>query len=190
MSVKRKNMIVGEGGNLFAGSPLRFLIYSMSNTSFVGHAELVSASLNKNGCPGHSEILEQVQDDGRKSFRTVIVLFLLCSSISFASNFTPADSLKNKYDVNDPRNPHCPCHQYQKMADEEYARSQRKERNVNVVNGEQKNPDLSLRRQHGPLDLFRYCHKKRKFMGKNKNGKGYRIMKNKISDKLSRCFHF
>lgn len=30
------------------------------------------------------------------------------------------DSLKTKYDLNDPRNPNCPCHKYQKQADEEY----------------------------------------------------------------------
>jgi len=30
------------------------------------------------------------------------------------------DSLKSKYDINDPRNPNCPCHKYQKIADEEY----------------------------------------------------------------------
>lgn len=26
------------------------------------------------------------------------------------------------YPITDPRNPHCPCHKYQKLADEEYAR--------------------------------------------------------------------
>ena len=30
------------------------------------------------------------------------------------------DSLKNKYELNDPRNPNCPCHKYQKLADEEF----------------------------------------------------------------------
>lgn len=25
-----------------------------------------------------------------------------------------------QYDINDPRNPNCPCHKYQKIADEEY----------------------------------------------------------------------
>ena len=31
-------------------------------------------------------------------------------------------SLKSQttFDINDPRNPHCPCHKYQKLADEEY----------------------------------------------------------------------
>ncbi len=30
------------------------------------------------------------------------------------------DSLKNKYNINDPRNPDCPCHIYQKKAEREY----------------------------------------------------------------------
>jgi hypothetical protein len=30
------------------------------------------------------------------------------------------------FDINDPRNPHCPCHKYQKLADDEYKRLLRK----------------------------------------------------------------
>lgn len=30
------------------------------------------------------------------------------------------DTSKVKYDINDPRNPDCPCHQYQKLAEQEY----------------------------------------------------------------------
>ena len=35
----------------------------------------------------------------------------------------PPDSLKIKYDKNDPRNPDCPCHSYQKRADKEFRRA-------------------------------------------------------------------
>lgn len=37
------------------------------------------------------------------------------------------DSSKTKYDINDPRNPHCPCHKYQKLADDEYRKLKEKE---------------------------------------------------------------
>ncbi|MBA3680206.1 MAG: hypothetical protein H0W73_03325 [Bacteroidetes bacterium] len=37
------------------------------------------------------------------------------------------DSLKSEYDIKDPRNPNCPCHKYQKLADEEYRKSLGKE---------------------------------------------------------------
>ncbi len=30
------------------------------------------------------------------------------------------DSLKTNYNLNDPRNPNCPCHKYQKLADDEF----------------------------------------------------------------------
>jgi hypothetical protein len=48
---------------------------------------------------------------------SVFFLILMLSFSSFAGN---EDSLKSKYDINDPRNPKCPCHKYQKLADEEY----------------------------------------------------------------------
>ncbi len=47
-------------------------------------------------------------------------VFILISSISLAGSFTPPDSLKSEYPINDPRNPNCPCHAQQKIADEEY----------------------------------------------------------------------
>jgi hypothetical protein len=34
---------------------------------------------------------------------------------------------QNNFDINDPRNPHCPCHKYQKLADEEYRKLKEKE---------------------------------------------------------------
>jgi hypothetical protein len=45
--------------------------------------------------------------------------FLFASYASFA---TGGDTTKVKYDINDPRNPDCPCHKYQQLADEEYQR--------------------------------------------------------------------
>lgn len=40
----------------------------------------------------------------------------------------PADSLKNKYVITDPRNPGCACHMYQNMADKEFRKLLKKER--------------------------------------------------------------
>lgn len=44
----------------------------------------------------------------------ILFLFVLFFSMSTKSQTT--------FDINDPRNPHCPCHKYQKLADEEYAK--------------------------------------------------------------------
>jgi len=49
---------------------------------------------------------------------------------------------QTSYDINDPRNPNCPCHKYQKIADEEYARLM-KEKNKGVAVGERNSPDYN-----------------------------------------------
>jgi hypothetical protein len=49
----------------------------------------------------------------------LIVVFFLGIKILNAS-VAKGDSLKTKYELNDPRNPNCPCHKYQKLADEEF----------------------------------------------------------------------
>jgi hypothetical protein len=38
----------------------------------------------------------------------------------------PKDSTKQKYDLNDPRNPDCPCHKYQKLAEDEYKNKEKR----------------------------------------------------------------
>ena len=48
------------------------------------------------------------------SSRKGLILFLLV--LFFSVN----GKSQTTFDINDPRNPHCPCHKYQKLADEEY----------------------------------------------------------------------
>jgi hypothetical protein len=50
-------------------------------------------------------------------FICTLCLFLYTSPCKAA---LPKDSIKKKYDLNDPRNPDCPCHKYQKLAEDEY----------------------------------------------------------------------
>jgi hypothetical protein len=56
-----------------------------------------------------------IPDTVRRRFLAVASLFLFFSITAQTS----------QYDINDPRNPHCPCHKYQKIADEEFAKLQR-----------------------------------------------------------------
>ncbi|MFO0356336.1 MAG: hypothetical protein ACK50A_05230 [Sphingobacteriaceae bacterium] len=51
----------------------------------------------------------------------LIFISLLFMLTPFQTLYSNGDSLKT-YPLNDPRNPNCPCHQYQKLADEEYKR--------------------------------------------------------------------
>jgi hypothetical protein len=51
----------------------------------------------------------------------VLFFILLCFQFSFANSIGfKGDSLTAKYPINDPRNPNCECHKYQKLADDEF----------------------------------------------------------------------
>ncbi len=55
----------------------------------------------------------------------ILTFVLFFFQFSFASATVKEDSLKSspdsyRDDINDPRNPNCPCHKYQKLADDEY----------------------------------------------------------------------
>ena len=52
---------------------------------------------------------------------TYLFLLFSCSIIAQENNGT-------QYDINDPRNPNCPCHKYQQTADEEYQRELNKQK--------------------------------------------------------------
>lgn len=64
----------------------------------------------------------------------LFILLLLFSSSAFSQNIQ-----NQQYDINDPRNPNCPCHKLQKMADDEY----NKQRNDNN-NNEQRQFAMNL----------------------------------------------
>lgn len=54
----------------------------------------------------------------------LFILFLLISNSAFSQNIQ-----NQEYDINDPRNPNCPCHKLQQMADDEYKRIQNNDNN-------------------------------------------------------------
>jgi hypothetical protein len=54
--------------------------------------------------------------------RLLVLLFLLFTHLSSAQ---PGND-KQVFDLNDPRNPDCPCHKYQKMADDEFEQLNKK----------------------------------------------------------------
>lgn len=56
--------------------------------------------------------------------RLLGLLFFLFTQISFAQ---PGND-KQVFDLNDPRNPDCPCHKYQKMADDEFEQINKKKK--------------------------------------------------------------
>ncbi len=56
-------------------------------------------------------------------------------------SFAQPNNSKQEFDLNDPRNPDCPCHKYQKMADEEFRKTQKE----NKLNQEEKKTDIEQR---------------------------------------------
>lgn len=84
-----------------------------------------------------------------------VLLFLVLSTSNAAATQSirtiPSDTdevAEQEYDINDPRNPNCPCHQYQKQADEEYQRMQQQQANTNS----DKDNDASEKPQDNPDD--------------------------------------
>ena len=63
------------------------------------------------------------------------LFILLCFSFCFANaSVLKGDSLESNYDIKDPRNPNCPCHKYQKLADDEFRKLLGKEVKINPDN--------------------------------------------------------
>ena len=63
-----------------------------------------------------------------------LFMSLRAESRSVGVRNIPADTSKNKYDLNDPRNPNCPCHKYQNLANQEYSNVQMQQGNYVVNN--------------------------------------------------------
>lgn len=134
--------------------------------------------------------------------RLLLFAFLFSISLCKASNsFMPGDSVKGKYDINDPRNPHCPCHQYQKLADEEYKRLLDKEKNkINLpatdlraqynLAGQSGERNFQNEKQDASWHLFSFFNKKKKISRRKIRTAPHHPTKHRVADRLSRCFHF
>lgn len=69
--------------------------------------------------------LDSARHDIKLITMKILAFVLICFQVSFVNAKVKEDSLKSSPDsyrdnINDPRNPNCPCHKYQKLADEEY----------------------------------------------------------------------
>jgi hypothetical protein len=68
-----------------------------------------------------------------KIVSSFVFFFLLVSlNNTVAAASTSKDSLKTKYGINDPKNPRCPCHYYQRLAQKEFDKLE-KEKNKLLV---------------------------------------------------------
>jgi hypothetical protein len=79
----------------------------------------------------------------------VLLLFFACPKFSFANGDTIPGDTTAKYDLWDPRNPDCPCHQYQNLADEEYKKLQQQNGNGQTNNNNNSNNNPT---DHNPVN--------------------------------------
>ncbi len=121
----------------------------------------------------------------KKVNKYLVMSFLLLfgAQLLCASNGVETDSLKNKFPLNDPRNPNCPCHKYQQQADKEYAK-------LLYRPSEQKSDLEAKGNAFGDVKKVKRAHTFKWFLGSTKNNKSKAAKKKCFRDKLSRCFHF
>lgn len=62
------------------------------------------------------------------------------------------------YDINDPENPDCPCHQYQQLADEEYARALKNQAGEQKIVADTKTVHLKVKRKRQRTFLRKSFH--------------------------------
>ncbi len=126
----------------------------------------------------------------------ILTFVLFCFQFSFANAIVKEDSLKSRFDMNDPRNPQCPCHKYQKLADEEYRKLLGKEIKADPYkNKENFNNSLS-----GGSDLnsknktnskkFRSRNWTRNFFNFKKKKSSKRRKTRRLRRDNTSCYHF
>jgi len=80
----------------------------------------------------------------------------------------PKDSLRNKFDLNDPRNPDCPCHSQQTKADKEFKKVKRDEKADLTVKVK-----LTREEVYKQKHLINYSKKSSFFLKRSKHQKNY-----------------
>ena len=126
---------------------------------------------------------EELKMKTKSKYQFLVVLLLFGAQLLCASNGTESDSTKGKYPLNDPRNPSCPCHKYQKLADMEYAQLLKKSGEHEVVLSADNNQDAGTKRVKR-VRIFKWG------LFGTQNHKHKVRQKKCFRDRLSRCFHF
>ena len=129
--------------------------------------------------------------------KKVVLFILLCLQFSFANALSlKEDSLSAKYSINDPRNPNCPCHQYQKLADEEFNKLFGKGIKVNSDNDTSNYTNSFTGNSNGNLESI---HTSKKIRIRNNFFKIFDLKKKKRTNRAkvrrlkrnnTACYHF
>lgn len=137
--------------------------------------------------------------------KKVLFFILMCFQVGFANAFNiKGDSLINKFPINDPLNPHCPCHKYQKLADDEFKKFLAKDASAGSagafkINSDKNNSNysntflggsnLTSKNEAGIKKLHLHKRKWNIFGLKNKKGTKRNKARRLRRDNTA-CFHF
>ncbi len=131
-------------------------------------------------------MLKTHKTKNRRAIQLLLLFFLFFTCTIYATTFqTFKDSLKNKgkYNLDDPRNPNCPCHKQQKLAEEEYrkliAQHKIKPAANNVADQNIVKIKIYSKRHRSSLFLFT------KQSHKNKPKKNHKLIRD-----ITACFHW
>lgn len=118
-----------------------------------------------------------------KPIRNILcLLFLSGAQLLSAAGGGGRDTSKSKYPITDPRNPNCPCHQYQAQADREYAKLVQQSEHAGLL--EKKGETLAATKKASKV------RQRRRAWGAGRNHKPKMQKRKAWKDRMSRCFHF
>jgi hypothetical protein len=129
--------------------------------------------------------------------KKVVFFILFVFQLGFANALSlKEDSLSAKYSINDPRNPNCPCHQYQKLADDEFNKLLGKGITVNsdknrsnYTNSFTGNSDRNIKTIHTSKKI-RIRNNFFKIFELNKKRKTKRTKVRRLRRDNTACYHF
>ena len=130
---------------------------------------------------------------GKRIISLIFLSLLLCVQISLAGDGDKGK--KGKFDLNDPRNPDCPCHKYQKIADEEYFKLLKQEKRVDLNTGTVLNTggggsgEINKRRHSGGIKLFKH-HRNQRLFFMNKGHGRCKKRRHHFNGDISSCFRW
>lgn len=129
--------------------------------------------------------------------KKVVFFILFVFQLGFANALSlKEDSLSAKYSINDPRNPNCPCHQNQKLADEEFNKlfgkgitANSDKNRSNYTNSFTGNSDRNIKTIHTSKKI-RIRNNFFKIFELNKKRKTKRTKVRRLRRDNTTCYHF
>ena len=121
--------------------------------------------------------------------RKFILIFISYFILGHHDSVIAGDTLKEKYPIDDPRNPNCPCYSYQKLAEKEFHKWKTNENiGMNVKEGTQfRKTGKQIKSSFFLTFRFQFPAKKQGASAKKKNKIGHLYKRIRRKD-ISACY--